>query len=129
MPARKAKRNGNRPGRARCNAALCLPARPKCELNDEAIPFLHHDALGRTVYKDDVICPVGIPVRFLLTFLHSIVILQVCIKPVKATLFCAAADFLVRMLAQNLYVLYNYFFTAQVPPEMYDIFLQDLCPS
>lgn len=65
----------------------------------------------------------GIPVRFLLTFTLSIILLLVCFKPAKAALFCAAAGFLVRVLAQNLYVLYNYFFTAPVPHEKYDIAL------
>lgn len=61
-----------------------------------------------------------IPVRFFLTFLLSIGLLLACFKPVRAVLFCAAAGFLVRVFAQNLYVLYNYFFTAPVTHEKYD---------
>ncbi len=61
-----------------------------------------------------------IPIRFILTFACSILILMFCFKNVKAVLFCSLASFFVRVFAQNLYILLIYFFPSEYSHEKFD---------
>lgn len=61
-----------------------------------------------------------IPIRFILTFAFSILILVICFKNVKAVLFCSLASFFVRVFSQNLYILLIYFWPSSYNHEKYD---------
>lgn len=61
-----------------------------------------------------------IPVRFLLTFACSVLVLCLCFKPVRAVLFCSAAGFMVRVFAENLFRLLCYFSLNSHEDPLYD---------
>ena len=61
-----------------------------------------------------------IPIRFILTFAFSILVLIFCFKNIKAVLFCSLASFFVRVFAQNVYIFLIYFWPSSFSHEKYD---------
>lgn len=61
-----------------------------------------------------------IPIRFILTFAGSILIMMICFRNPKAVLFCSLAAFFVRVFAQNIYILLIYFAPSEYNHEKYD---------